>query len=145
MNLIEKLGGYSGAKEYLNAMTDKSISFNHLNDREPFFKTDLEKALLEYRRKHNIYEQGDEILHPMFNSVFTIENVFNDYVVATLKSGYRTKLKMEVIEHATPEEIQAGRRLDQIKCWSCDKSFTTEQLKLNDGFCIYCNAEVYGE
>ena len=48
------------------------------------------------------------------------------------------------IAYATPEGIQANRRLDQINCWSCGKTMTHKQRSENDGFCVHCNAEVCG-
>ncbi|EXA68331.1 hypothetical protein J504_0348 [Acinetobacter baumannii 348935] len=71
-----------------------------------------EKAALEYRRQHNIYEVGDFIFHPMFGALFEIKRIAEKYVVASTKSGYETNLLIELISHATDEEIKAGKRLE---------------------------------
>ena len=96
-NLIEQLGGYDVVKQMW-------IDGGSLKD------TQLAFELLEHRRQHNIYEIGDSAIHSMFKHVFIIDNVFNDYVFATLKSGYRTKLKIEIIRHCTDKEIAQGYR-----------------------------------
>lgn len=98
MNLIEQLGGYEKVKQMW-------IDGGSLQG------TQLAFELLEYRRQHNIFEAGDLITHPMFKSVFIVDNVFSGYVFAVNKSGYRTKLFTDVIKHTTDAEIKEGRRL----------------------------------
>jgi hypothetical protein len=61
-----------------------------------------------------------------------------------MNDGAKRCTNLSMIRHAEPEEIQANRRLDQIKCWSCDKTMMHKQRSENDGFCIHCNAEVCG-
>ena len=71
-----------------------------------------EKAALENRRQHNIFEVGDFIFHSMFGALFEIKRIAEKYVVASTKSGYETNLLIELISHATDAEIAAGKRLE---------------------------------
>ncbi|WP_180182844.1 hypothetical protein [Acinetobacter sp. YH01020] len=71
-----------------------------------------EKAALENRRQYNIFEVGDFIFHPMFSALFEIKRFAEKYVVASTKWGYEEKLLIELISHATDEEIKAGKRLE---------------------------------
>lgn len=90
--LINELGGYDAAKAHYDEFS-KNIAYLQLRD-----------ALLEYRREHNIFEVGDLIvlLHTNYRSdVFALTKSFKEIYDE----------KGMVCRHATPEEIQAGRRL----------------------------------
>ncbi|WP_168416512.1 hypothetical protein [Acinetobacter indicus] len=89
MNLIEQLGGYEAAKIRLNG-SDKSLSYYQ----------ELNAELLEHRRQHNIFEEGDWVVIPSRgNGIFQVSRLL-------CRSD-----KQEMI-HATPEEIEAGKRLE---------------------------------
>ena len=91
MNLIEQLGGYYQAKNWL----DK----NEIHVKHGY----LEKyrgELLEYRRQHNIFEIGDLYV---FTEKYSKHSVIHK--VDSLNSG------KGCIRHATDEEIKAGCRL----------------------------------
>lgn len=95
MNLIEKLGGYSEAKDILK-----------IRIRAGFIDSvdELEKALLEYRREHWIFEVGDLIvlMHTNYRSdVFELSESFKE-IYDEKGIAYR---------HATDEEIKVGERL----------------------------------
>jgi len=108
MNLIEQLGGYERAKH----------EFEMIKEMKPIYPGEIEtnnRLLLEYRRQHNVYEVGDFIFHPMFGALFEIKRIAEKYVVASTKSGYETNLLIELISHATDEEIKAGKRLEVTK------------------------------
>ncbi|UNT61069.1 hypothetical protein [Acinetobacter towneri] len=80
MNLIEQLGGYGKAKEIVfdplhPQMTHVSNDgrhwvneeFSHIPEIQEQIPTmirikDIRKALLEYRRQHNIFEVGDKVV-----------------------------------------------------------------------------------
>ena len=68
MNLIEQLGGYDAAKEYLK----KNSHFINFEGLERFYD-----ALLQYRRQHNIFEVGDKVIFTdVLNScVVTFESI----------------------------------------------------------------------
>lgn len=108
-SLIEQLGGYEKAKEFLNA---KSYTIDELvmMQRYGLRPQHVEKALIEHRRQHNIYEVGDGVSHPIFSSIFTIDKVQSYSVLATTNTGYHTSLKTELIRHATDKEIVQGYR-----------------------------------
>lgn len=114
MNLIEQLGGYGEAKGLFN-LYEYSISFRYYKDFEGDFESagyvdvfipDLQKALLEYRRQHNIFEVGDKVVvkdHPFWPE---------DYVILTVEQEHIGKWYMSAWRHATDAEIKAGKRLE---------------------------------
>ena len=110
MNLIEQLGGYERAKAFLNAASytmDELIMMQRSGVRPQH----VEKALLEYRRQHNIFEVEDKVVYVddfMTDSVSVVSEV-NDRV--WLNDNKAVCIK-EIIKHATDEEIKAGKRLD---------------------------------
>ena len=94
MNLIEKLGGYEAAKKKYSERP------------HAFVWGDIGKALLSYRRQHNIFEVGDKLVvkaHPFWPE---------DYVICTVEQQHIGKWYMSAWRHATDEEIKAGKRLD---------------------------------
>ena len=55
MDLIERLGGYERAKH----------EFEMIKEMKPVYPGEIEtndRLLLEYRRKHNIFEVGDKVV-----------------------------------------------------------------------------------
>lgn len=105
MNLVERLGGYERAKAFLNAASytmDELIMMQRSGVRPQH----VEKALLEYRRQHNIFEVGDKLVvkaHPFWPE---------DYVIRTVEQEHIGKWYMSAWRHATDEEIKAGKRLE---------------------------------
>ena len=109
MSLIEKLGGYEKAKEMYTAQLRAGLA--------PY---GYEKALLEYRRQHNIFEVGDKVIeitdHPD-NDVLTVKSISDNLLVCEsdyLNASYVLSNKHKpcfYVRHATPEEIKAGHRL----------------------------------
>lgn len=103
MNLIEQLGGYSAAKahvlelvsDYGEGVTEKTKLYDF-----KFNVGQVKKALLEYRRQHNIFEIDDLYV---FTEKYSKQSAIHK--VDSLKSG------KGCIRHATDEEIAAGRRL----------------------------------
>ena len=99
MNLIEQLGGYEKTKKHLDSCWCDDENKAYL----------LEK-LLEYRREHNIFELGDQLvfIDGDNDEIMIVQHVWNEVVYG----GYCGELpKKESIRHATDEEIKAGRRL----------------------------------
>ena len=101
MNLIERLGGYDKAKQkYSERPFDLAWS-------------DIGQALLEYRRKHNIFEVGDCVV----KTDPKIKHAHVRVVISTSPSGGAVldyqgfPYKFPCARHATDEEIEAGRRL----------------------------------
>ena len=103
MSLIENLGGYESAKY-------------KLRDNGSLHSERLKKALLEYRRQHNIFEVGDKVV---FKECSGIGGASDAIDLMTVKSIDAFGVRMTnslcpwaiQIRHATPEEIKAGRRL----------------------------------
>ena len=115
MNLIEQLGGYERAKAFLNAASytmDELI----MMQRSGLRTQHVEKALLEYRRQHNIFEVGDWVV---FRECSGIGGASDAIDLMTVKSIDAFGVRMTnslcpwaiQIRHATDEEIKAGRRL----------------------------------
>lgn len=111
MNLIEQLGGYEKAKAFLNA-TSFTIDELIMMQRSGLRSQHVEKALLEYRRQHNIYEAGDLVVSK--NGCELVSEI-------TYLQGGLAKIKNEKFDHvyslqdfrhATDEEIKAGKRLE---------------------------------
>ena len=92
MSIINKLGGYSRAKNYLE---NELIS--------GYKKIQLKSELLEYRREHGIFEDDDLVIDGLkSNDVISYKDSYK-----FLGNGYVS----HYIRHATPLEIQAGHRL----------------------------------
>ena len=105
MNLIEHLGGYQAAKEFLNET---------LNNKYP--NEILNRELLKYRRQHNIFEVGDKVV---FRECSGIGGASDAIDLMTVKSIDAFGVRMTnslcpwaiQIRHATDAEIKAGCRL----------------------------------
>jgi len=69
-------------------------------------ESEIDAALLEYRRQHNIFEVGDKVVvkdHPFWPE---------DYVILTVEQEHIGKWYMSAWRHATDAEIKAGKRLE---------------------------------
>ena len=104
MNLIEQLGGYEKAK-------------SKLRDNGSLHAERLKKALLEYRRQHNIFESDDLVTSKKWvdGSIHKIELV--DSEDRTLKifshdMAFSYWVDSRNYRHATDAEIKAGKRLE---------------------------------
>ena len=65
----------------------------------------LRGVMLEYRRQHNIFEVGDKVV--WINSIAP-----NDPRLFEIEEDLGEKPDTWSLRHATPAEIQAGKRLD---------------------------------
>lgn len=102
MNLIEQLGGYEKAKAEFEARKRSGI-----------YACGLERALLQYRRQHNIFEEKDNIVFVddfMHGELMAVAWVRNGEV--WMDDGAKRCTNLTMIRHATPEEIQANKRLE---------------------------------
>ena len=121
MSLIEKLGGYEKAKEALIAeQRSKNIDpFIYINGDEVLIDA-IDDALLDYRRKHNIFEVGDRVVYRALphERLFSVMFVGDDEIVVYELWGemgaktFTEKHPYSDIDHATDEEIKAGKRLE---------------------------------
>ena len=105
MNLIEQLGGY----EYLNGFYKRAVAHG-------FTLTEIKEELLKHRRQHNIFEVGDKVVYKGeagLNGLFEIERLTKTGKPKTVKTERFGNFPCRYceVQHATDEEIQAGRRL----------------------------------
>ena len=128
MNLIEQLGGYEKAKSIVDKAPCKTYTFhNHPyqkgyircfggDGKEYFLVSDIEEALLDYRRQHNIFEVGDKVIgSKLFDDrIFEFQYYLPELSMAVIsKDG--AAIGLNQLRHATPEEIKAGKRLEIVK------------------------------
>ena len=121
MNLIEQLGGYEKAKGALIAeQRSKNIDpFIYINGDEVLIDA-IDDALLDYRRKHNIFEVGDRVVYRALphERLFSVMFVGDDEIVVYELWGemgaktFTEKHPYSDIDHATDAEIKAGKRLE---------------------------------
>ena len=101
MNLIERLGGYEAAKA---------------EGEEWGFDDFLNNQLLEYRRQHNIFEVGDDVVvltNALGNKYTWIVKSIDGIMVEISQLGQPNEwVHYSEIAHTTPEEIKAGKRLE---------------------------------
>lgn len=126
MNLIEQLGGYEMAKQKAeNALANQvtRISYKtklYINGEETNVVTgayvrDIKKALLEYRRQHNIFEVGDKVVrrNGIEYEIHKIELVDEyDLKIFSQNMSHSYWVPKGQLRHAEPEEIKAGKRLE---------------------------------
>ena len=103
MSLIEQLGGYEKAKQFLADILDNKSPCEILT-----------RELLEYRRAHNIFEEGDYIIHDGELKVFAM---WSNAIDGCAYIGYAYAEDGEMahkdeFQHATDAEIKAGKRLE---------------------------------
>ncbi|MEV4849057.1 hypothetical protein [Acinetobacter lwoffii] len=126
MNLIEKFGGYEKAKRELQLKEQNSVLQCCITVTAEMIRD----ALLEYRRQHNIYELGDNVV---------IESYRNTYISCGRPSQYSTGDLMVIhnldgnvisdddynfidyrdVRHATDAEIKAGKRRPELDSDTC--------------------------
>lgn len=107
--LIENLGGYEEAKTECEARKRSGIA-----------PMELERALLQYRREHGIYEVGDKVVyHSLPHArLFYVKAVLDDSIVVREcwdEAGAKCFSEFEPyldIRHATDAEIKVGHRLE---------------------------------
>ena len=111
-DLIERYG-YERAVRELKAMDDRAIWMisGCLKYRE-----EVRKELLKYRRQHNIFEVGDKVVYKGeagLNGLFEIERLTKTGKPKTVKTERFGNFPCRYceVQHATDEEIEAGRRL----------------------------------
>ena len=119
MNLIEQLGGYERAKAFLNAASytmDELIMMRRSGVRPQH----VEKALIEYRRQHNIFEVGDAVIRKwngrLYYLIVDIDNDGQEFLIHHDKGAKFKDCRIFDnicnFKHATDEEIKAGKRLE---------------------------------
>ena len=112
MNLIERLGGYERAKDGLHRLKLEKKDLLTCGDLV-VVGSEIDAALLEHRRQHNIFEIDDYIIHDGELKVFAM---WSSAVEGCAYIGYAYAENGEMahkdeFRHATDEEIKAGHRL----------------------------------
>ena len=113
MNLIEQLGGYERAKDGLHRLKLENKDLLTCGDLV-VVESEIDAALIEYRRQHNIFETDDYIIHDGELKVFAM---WSSAVEGCAYIGYAYAENGEMahkdeFRHATDEEIKAGKRLE---------------------------------
>lgn len=86
----------------------------HWNPHDSYF---WDKAMLQYRRSNNIFEVGDKVvsnhknIHLFNDEVLEIEFFRNLGDVEWARFTNGNDYRVDVLRHATAEEIKAGKRL----------------------------------
>lgn len=108
MNLIEQLGGYERAKH----------EFEMIKEMKPIYPGEIEtndRLLLEYRRQHNIFEQGDPVVSRCADKetrIFTYQETIGKNILVKCKKGKGYCYPKKWFSHANDAEIKAGKRLE---------------------------------
>ena len=113
MNLIEQLGGYERAKDGLHRLKLEKKDLLTCGDLV-VVESEIDAALIEYRRQHNIFETDDYIIHDGELKVFAM---WSSAVEGCAYIGYAYAENGEMahkdeFRHATNAEIKAGKRLE---------------------------------
>ena len=113
MNLIERLGGYEKAKDGLHRLKLEKKDLLTCGD-FVVVESEIDAALIEYRRQHNIFETDDYIIHDGELKVFAM---WSSAVEGCAYIGYAYAENGEMahkdeFRHATDAEIKAGKRLE---------------------------------
>lgn len=101
MNLIEQLGGYREAKEWLDA-NEHEVKHGYLKD--------YRRELLQHRRENNIFEKGDLVIHVddiEMRNVMIVDDA-NAPEAWIVNSDIR--INISNLKHATDKEIAQGYR-----------------------------------
>lgn len=104
---INELGGYEVAKK-----KNTSWLLNHGEN----WRNVKDATLLEYRRQHNIFEVGDEVIvliNALGNKYTWKVKSIDGCMVEISQIGQPDEwVHFSEIAHATDEEIKAGKRLE---------------------------------
>lgn len=74
----------------------------------------LREHMLEYRRQHNIFEQGDPVVSRCADNetrIFTYQETIGKNILVKCKKGKGYCYPKKWFSHANDEEIKAGKRL----------------------------------
>ena len=110
MNLIERLGGYENAKE-------RGKRENVLDDHDFNY---IQKALLQHRRVHGIFEVGDAVIRKwngrLYYLIVDIDSDGKEFLIHRDRGAKFKDCRISDnicnFKHATDAEIEAGKRLE---------------------------------
>ena len=101
----------------INSFDEYEKAKSKLRDNGSLHAERLKKALLEYRRQHNIYEIGDKIVSTLDGSEDwknAICEILAFYKKMAITTGFSCAIHHYDYRHATDEEISAGHRIEQV-------------------------------
>lgn len=107
---IANLGGYEKAKAECEARKRSGI-----------VPAGLERALLQYRREHGIFEVGDKVVFKNTNDSFNRNGLGKNEILKIIDINFMDYLMFNIsahgfgqdrFRHATDTEIEAGKRLE---------------------------------
>ena len=112
MNLIEQLGGYERAKDGLHRLKLEKKDLLTCGDLV-VVESEIDAALIEYRRQHNIFERNDYVVNKdiKYSDELNIVSASNDKALWFFGKIYGGFVKSQ-FRHATDAEIKAGKRLE---------------------------------
>ena len=114
MNLIEQLGGYERAKDGLHRLKLEKKDLLTCGDLV-VVESEIDAALLEYRRQHNIFEVGDLVVSRCADKeirIFTYQETIGRNILVKCKKGKGYCYPKKWFSHANDAEIKAGKRLE---------------------------------
>ena len=114
MNLIEQLGGYKKAKEALHQLKSEKKDLISCGA-SVFVESQVIDALLDYRRQHNIFAQGDPVVSRCADNetrIFTYQETIGKNILVKCKKGKGYCYPKKWFSHANDAEIEAGKRLE---------------------------------
>ena len=113
MNLIEQLGGYERAKDGLHRLKLEKKDLLTCGDLV-VVESEIDAALIEYRRQHNIFEVGDKVVSRCADKeirIFTYQETIGRNILVKCKKGKGYCYPKKWFSHANDAEIKARRRL----------------------------------
>lgn len=137
--VIESFGGYEKAKAVLDI---PNAHFLHNIE-------GLKQRLLEYRHQHNIFEEGDPVVmrgtsHYDICEFVEASTVLPMYMLKD-ENGCKFGINKKCVDHATNEEIKAGKRLEASPIDSdIDKQVNLMDQFIADGGFDKAFADVFG-
>ena len=114
MNLIERLGGYERAKDGLHRLKLEKKDLLTCGDLV-VVESEIDAALIEYRRQHNIFEVGDKVVSRCADKeirIFTYQETIGRNILVKCKKGKGYCYPKKWFSHANDAEIKAGKRLE---------------------------------
>ena len=114
MNLIEQLGGYERAKDGLHRLKLEKKDLLTCGD-FVVVESEIDAALIEYRRQHNIFEVGDKVVSRCADKeirIFTYQETIGRNILVKCKKGKGYCYPKKWFSHANDAEIKAGKRLE---------------------------------
>ena len=119
MNLIVQLGGYERAKDGLHRLKLEKKDLLTCGDLV-VVESEIDAALIEYRRQHNIFEVGDAVIRKwngrLYYLIVDIDNDGQEFLIHHDKGAKFKDCRIFDnicnFKHATDEESKAGKRLE---------------------------------